>query len=802
MHVGEIPAPGGAPVGPSAAVLPRTHALCLGLALFALYLLTNSFTFKVGGDESILFGTVDSLVKRGGWEVDQVASIYKGDPDGESLDWNYGYFGLDGRQYGKSGLGHVLLLAPLEWIALQIPGLGLVNVTMLFSPLVTAATAVLLAMIAARLGYPPGVAVAVGLLYGIATFAWVYTKSLFPEPPSALALVLALWFLMELDRRPMARHVFALGVVLGLGFWIKGTSLAVLPIAMAFVAWRLWRGGERFRNWVFCVAAGGIPLALAALIWAWFNLYRFGDPMQAGYNFGFTNPLFEGLWGLLVSPGKGFFWYSPLLLAALAASPAFIRRHGLLAWLILAFALVQLPVYATWRVWTGGWAWGPRFLLPAVPFVALMLLPLLAWWGRRGAGWGGRGLAVLTGLSVALQLEGLAAHYTLYFIEMIPVDRVANTVLVHQLWATPLLGQLKYLQPATLDFAWLRVDDEGELLIGWTILAPLLVATLASFVALALVARGGEPEMATNAKEGERLIRRATFPAAIAVLSLAIVLGCTVWTLRAMHQAEDPQYRRLAETLAAQRGADGYVFSNFAREASFFNLNRSALPGLGLPDAPRLSKRAGLLLEAFDARTTHPDDDDDARLVLQVAQARPGDADTAVERWLAGRAYPMEPLWFGTLRLNRYLFLAARTPITTTKLEARFGDGMELEQFSLAAPLEHDGVRQVPVSLRWKRGDEMDESYRVALQIVDIRGALIAQSEGLPAGGNYPTSAWRKDETVKDNRLLTLPSVPLPDEYLLVLSVTDPRTGERLRTRDVEEGLERNLAVLARLRLE
>ena len=39
--------------------LSTPPALALGLALFALYLLTSSFTFRVGGDESILFGTVD-----------------------------------------------------------------------------------------------------------------------------------------------------------------------------------------------------------------------------------------------------------------------------------------------------------------------------------------------------------------------------------------------------------------------------------------------------------------------------------------------------------------------------------------------------------------------------------------------------------------------------------------------------------------------------------------------------------------------------------------------------------------------
>src|SRR5437762_196937 len=117
---------------------PRSLPLALAVALFSLYALTSSFTFLIGGDESILFGTADSLVKRGSAEVDQLASIPKGDPDAKSTNWDYGFYGRDGHQFGKSGLGHVLLVAPLEALALQLPGVGLVNVVMLFSPLVTA----------------------------------------------------------------------------------------------------------------------------------------------------------------------------------------------------------------------------------------------------------------------------------------------------------------------------------------------------------------------------------------------------------------------------------------------------------------------------------------------------------------------------------------------------------------------------------------------------------------------------------------------------------------------------------------
>src|SRR5439155_5421907 len=121
--------------------------------------------------------------------------------------------------------------------------------------------------------------------------------------------------------------------------------------------------------------------------------------------------------------------------------------------------------------------------LPATPFVALLMLPLLGWWLRPHAGWRGRLFAALIGLSLAVQIEGLAVHYSLYLQRMVPVDRVSNTVVVDRPWASPLLGQALYLQPRYLDLAWLAVDDEGEVGLRAGVLVPLLVGCLAGWAA-------------------------------------------------------------------------------------------------------------------------------------------------------------------------------------------------------------------------------------------------------------------------------------------------------------------------------
>jgi len=81
------------------------------------------------------------------------------------------------------------------------------------------------------------------------------------------------------------------------------------------------------------------------------------------------------LWIYLLSPGKGIFWYSPPLLAALLAWPAWLRKDRTLSWGTALVALGYLLVVGRWQN-LGGWCWGPRHLVQLTPFL-LLPLPLL-----------------------------------------------------------------------------------------------------------------------------------------------------------------------------------------------------------------------------------------------------------------------------------------------------------------------------------------------------------------------------------------------------------------------------------------
>lgn len=179
------------------------------------------------------------------------------------------------------------------------------------------------------------------------------------------------------------RWPFAAGLLLGLG---AGSRLPV-GLALPFLLVLYGMRPNRAHLWVL---AG---LAIPALAIAWYNIARFGDPLQFGYEllpWGDAGLLVtdaphnrDGVLNLAAIPRSlhlallGWWkpgWYgesltltAPFLLLAVHA------RGRLVAWAWLAVALVMLPNVMHGN--PGAAQYGYRFILDAMP----LLLLLLAW---------------------------------------------------------------------------------------------------------------------------------------------------------------------------------------------------------------------------------------------------------------------------------------------------------------------------------------------------------------------------------------------------------------------------------------
>lgn len=298
-----------------------------------------------------------------------------------------------GRACARFGIGQSLAQLPLYLIGRIFikeesspevfgPGRNLYLFTSLTGPLLGAAACVLLFLFCLRLGWRTRAAVYLTALFGLGTLTWPFSGLLFSEILQMFSLLACIYLILTYSQRGGIARAAAAGFFFGLAAAAKFMLVLVLPIVLGY-AYLLLRDKDSKKQPVFY--AGFLPLFAAWMgVTLWYNAARFGSAFEFGYYllddrdalFRFSVPLWSGLHGLLLSPGKGLFWYVPCAAGACAALGAFARRRPAEAFLCAGLPVVLILSYARWNQWHGDYAWGPRFLVPLMPF---LVLPLGAW---------------------------------------------------------------------------------------------------------------------------------------------------------------------------------------------------------------------------------------------------------------------------------------------------------------------------------------------------------------------------------------------------------------------------------------
>jgi len=371
----------------------------------ALYALTSSGNaFRVPDEFEPYFQT-EHLVDAGDLSVPQTLairqpSIVNGRVVGSAPIF-YGKFGVDHKPYAPYGpfvaflaLPHHLLARAVAWIARVpraplpggIPWVFLVGgLTTLFTATGAALAVAGFHRAAIALDAPPRTALALSLLLGGATVLWVYGVSFYCEGWQAAMFIWAAVLLIDARGGSPRAPVYMTGaaVLLMLAGLTKVTGMVFTPpFVLAVLAERSVPPRVRLRAAV--ALAAGIAAAVAIhLTW---NAYRFGLPLDFGYDASETVPhmppqLFRladiprGLVMSLVTPGKGLLVWAPALLLAAASAREFWRRQPAVALGIVATLITGLLFFAAYLFPEAGYSHGPRTLVPIVP---LLLLPAIA----------------------------------------------------------------------------------------------------------------------------------------------------------------------------------------------------------------------------------------------------------------------------------------------------------------------------------------------------------------------------------------------------------------------------------------
>jgi len=218
------------------------------------------------------------------------------------------------------------------------------------------------------------------------------------------------------------------GLALGLSVFAHPTSLTFIPVFLLYSYIVVMR--HQKLAFVTLTASLGLVLFFVGLT----NYARFGSFTEFGYGYFSTLEVhngWTGLIGLLVSPGSGLIFYFPLaILVPLGAK--YMYKEGKALFFLCLYIIVSTWIYTGTlssgsepTSWSGGIAWGPRYLLPTLPFLILILAHLFPRLKKRYfvksiviglclAGFYVNLSAILIwfqyGLMYAWSMEGLATH--------------------------------------------------------------------------------------------------------------------------------------------------------------------------------------------------------------------------------------------------------------------------------------------------------------------------------------------------------------------------------------------------------
>lgn len=275
---------------------------------------------------------------------------------------------LGGRRVSIYPVLSAVLAAPVLYaakLAFPLDETGSAFAGKLAASLLSALAAGILFLVVCR-RWPASTALGTAVVFALGTSVWATSQGLWQHPAVVLFLSLALLFVL---RAADGEEAWA--------------GRAGLPLALAVAA----RHAEAPLVAVFALGiAARWPRRLPALV-AWalpgaafvalYGAAYLGSPLAQAFPDAasrFTTPWGLGQLGLLVSPGKGLLFFTPVAaIAAVGLAQAWRFGERWLAGTLGLALLAQLVFLGRWGEWHGGECWGPRLLTGALPLLFVFL---------------------------------------------------------------------------------------------------------------------------------------------------------------------------------------------------------------------------------------------------------------------------------------------------------------------------------------------------------------------------------------------------------------------------------------------
>ncbi|MCY4465186.1 MAG: glycosyltransferase family 39 protein [Chloroflexi bacterium] len=257
-----------------------------------------------------------------------------------------------------------------------------------------------------------------------------------------------------------------------------------------------------------------------------------------------------------------------------------------------------------------------------------------------------------------------------------------------------------------------------------------------------------------------RLLTKLAAALALGAILLTMLAGLDNFYHHSDFQRDD--MRGLVQGIEVNlRPDDGIIFSAPGLVDLLAYYYRGSAPAYALPstrDDDAIRSEVGDIIEAHD------------RLHVVLYGAREQDPRQVVEDTLNRQAFEISDRWVGDLRYLRYASPdKLNEPILAGWL---FGSAITLKSYALNSIVLSAGDTMF-ARLIWSAQQPVNKRYKVALQLLDEAGFLVAQRDSEPAGGAEPTISWQTGTLVVDHHALEIPSDLPVGDYRLILGLYD-----------------------------
>ncbi len=309
-----------------------------------------------------------------------------------------------GHYYTDKAVGSSLLAVPFYYLlyniaaALSVP-VGSVLIKHVLTTIVQgsafAINGVTLYLIAKDIAPNLWKALVATLAVSLGTMLWPYSAVFYGHVVAGTFLIVAFYLLFSRREAPEgisgARLAWT-GAAMGLAFVTEYTAAFIILGLCIYAAYVLQQ--REPLDILRAAVAGLLGALLPLLVMFAYNLMVYQTPFAFGYSheasstfeqgmsqglMGIHFPTFGAIYHITLDPKFGLFWLSPVLVLAPVGYFMAFKRRTLIAESLVSFysIAVMLAMNGGYYLWWGGNAFGPRLMIPMLPFfiVPLALLP-------------------------------------------------------------------------------------------------------------------------------------------------------------------------------------------------------------------------------------------------------------------------------------------------------------------------------------------------------------------------------------------------------------------------------------------